>query len=170
MEGKAVVSVSPIMRTAKADLLAWALLSSLLVATAAGAANTTVYRCLDAHLDVVYTDVPCKEGAPLEIRAGEADPAALARLERIRDALDQAAVQRLSEERRLVAQGMMPAPMVSDAGAEPEDGYGSYYTYPVGGYVPAHVHRDRDRDRLERRFASRRGAPSPPYVVPRGFR
>jgi hypothetical protein len=138
-----------------------------LVAATTFAANTTVYRCLDAHLGVVYTDVPCKEGSPLELRAGDADPAALARLERIRDALDQAAVQRI-EDRRLAAQRIVPAPMAP----EPEDtsGYGPYYTYPVGGYgysPQRHPHRDRDRDRLERRFASRGSAPPPPYIVPR---
>lgn len=144
-------------------VLAW-----FLAGVHAHAAGTTVYRCLDAHLDVVYTDVPCKEGAPVEIRAGDADPAALARLERLRDALDQAAVQRLSEERRLAAQRIVPIPVGRDTEPDDMSGYGPYYTYPVGRYFPQqHLPRDRDRDRLQRRFASRGGAPSPPYIVPR---
>lgn len=139
-----------------------------LLAAAAFAANTTVYRCLDAHLEVVYTDVPCKEGAPLEIRAGDADPVAVARLEKIRDALDQSAAQRISEERRLAAQRLVQIPR--ETAPEDTSGYGPYYTYPVGGYgysPQQRPHRDRDRDGLQRRFASRGGAPPPPYIVPR---
>jgi hypothetical protein len=150
--------------------LGLALFSFALAPASARAANTTVYRCLDAHLDIVYTDLPCKEGAPLEIRTGDADPAALARLERLRDALDQAAAQRLSEERRLAAQPMVPLPMFRDTEAEDMSGYGPYYTYPVGGYFPQHLHRDRERERLAHRFAHRGGAPNPPFIVPRGFR
>ena len=140
-----------------------------LLAAATFAANTTVYRCLNAHLDVVYTDVPCNEGAPLEIRAGDADPAALARLDRIRDALDQAAVQRIDEERRLAAQNFVPVPVARDTAPDDTSGYDSYYTYPVGGYgyAPQQRPRDRDRARLQRRFASRGSAPPPPYIVPR---
>jgi hypothetical protein len=152
---------------AKVAALGLALFSCTL-ATASARAASIVYRCLDAHLGVVYTDVPCKEGAPLEIRAGDADPAALARLERLRDALDQAAVQRLSEERRLAAQRIVPIPVGRDTETEDMSGYGPYYTYPVAGYFPQqHPRRDRDRDRLQRRSASRGGAPSPPYIVPR---
>ena len=146
-------------------------LGSLFLPAMAFAANTTVYRCLDAHLNVIYTDTPCKEGAPFEIRAGDADPAAVARLEKIRDALDQAAVQRISDDRRLAAERIVPVPVARDSTAE--DGYGPYYTYPVGGYgyyPQQHPGRDRDHDRLQKRFAHRGVAPSPPYVVPRTFR
>ena len=156
---------------AKGAALSMALCSLSLAAPSLYAASTTVYRCLDRHLDVVYTDEPCKEGAPLEIRTADADPAALARLERIRDALDEAAVQRLTEERRLAMQSIATVPMGRNL-AESEDApdYGSYYTYPVVGYAPQHVRRDRDHDRRQHRMGSRRGAPSPPYIVPRGFR
>jgi hypothetical protein len=41
---------------------------------------------LDKNLGVLYTDEPCKEGEQLNVRAGDADPAAVARLERQRDA------------------------------------------------------------------------------------
>jgi len=171
MAGERTMSRSGWAVAAKSAALSMALCSFSLASPGVHAANTTVYRCLDRHLEVVYTDEPCKEGAPLEIRTADADPAALARLERIRDALDQAAVQRLTEERRLAMQSVLPLPTGRNL-AESEDGldYGSYYTYPVGGYAPQHVHRARDHDRKRQRMASRRGAPSPPYIVPRGFR
>src|SRR5262249_20600453 len=49
----------------------------VLVAPPVRAANTVVYRCLDARLEVVYTDIPCKEGSAFEVRPGEADPSAV---------------------------------------------------------------------------------------------
>jgi hypothetical protein len=43
-------------------------LAALLLAftTTARSSNMVVYRCLDGHLGVVYTDVPCKEGQGFE--------------------------------------------------------------------------------------------------------
>jgi hypothetical protein len=138
---------------------------SLALATSARSANTIVYRCLDAHLGVVYTDVACKEGEGFEIRAGEADPAAVARLERLREALDQSLVQRLGDERRLAAQTVIAPAAYRDNEEVPSDGYGSYYTYPVAGYVatrPHPLHKRPPRD-----LRQRGGAPSPPYFIPR---
>ena len=48
---------------------------SALPLSSAFAANTVIYRCLDARLEVVYTDLPCKDGASFEVRPGDADPA-----------------------------------------------------------------------------------------------
>ena len=139
----------------------------------AHAATTTVYRCLDAHLNVVYTDVKCKDGESFEIQAGEADPAALARLDRERDALDRSADERLRAERLAAAQRFIP-PMASETGAEDSPNYGGYYTYPVAGYGPGFYDNplrprvDHRRDRNRAHHANhRRGAPPPPYVVPR---
>jgi hypothetical protein len=67
-------------------------------------ATTPIYKCFDKKFDVVYTDVPCKDGAVLDVRAGEADPVAVARLERARDALDQSAARRISDMRWMDAQ------------------------------------------------------------------
>ena len=151
----------PVARLAMPVLVAL----SFTFTTSARAANTMVYRCLDAHLGVVYTDVACKEGAGFEIRAGEADPAAVARLERLREALDQSAVQRLSDERRLSAQTLIAPMAYRDSDETPGDGYGSYYTYPVAAYVPMRPHPLHQRP--PRDLRARRGAPSPPYFIPR---
>jgi len=152
------VSDGRIVRVAKITALA----GLVLVGLNAWAANTVVYRCLDARLGVVYTDLPCKDGEAFDTRAGEADPAALARLDRLRDALDQSAVQRLSDERRFAAARMVPVPAPREADTSAYDGY---YTYPVEGYVSTRPHPPRHRP-IHHRVA-RGGAPPPPYVVPR---
>jgi hypothetical protein len=68
------------------------------------AAATQIYRCLDKNLGLLYTDEPCKDGEAMTIRAGDADPVAVARLERARDALDQSAAQRIADQRRAAAE------------------------------------------------------------------
>lgn len=137
----------------------------------AQAATTTVYRCLDAHLNVVYTDVKCKEGESFDIQTSEADPAALARLDRQRDALDRSADERLRAERLAAAQRYVPVPMASESGTDDGPGYGGYYTYPVAGYGPTFQQDFRHhplRPKVDHREVHRRGgAPPPPYVVPR---
>ena len=64
------------------------------------AATTPIYKCLDKNLGLLYTDQPCKEGEQLDVRAGDPDPAAIARLDRERDALDQSAAQRIADDSR----------------------------------------------------------------------
>ena len=152
-----------IVRMAKITALAGLVLVSL----NEGVASTVVYRCLDARLGVVYTDLPCKDGDAFDTRAGEADPAALARLDRLRDALDQSAVQRLSDERRFAAARMipLPAPRESEGPSADTSAYDGYYTYPVEGYVSTRPHPPRHRPSHHR--VARGTAPAPPYVVPR---
>jgi hypothetical protein len=142
-------------------------------AAPARAANTVVYRCLDSHLTVVYTDVPCKEGEAFDTRAGDADPAAVQRLEKMRESLDQSAAQRLAAE-RMAAQTAIPVPMRGDAAQDDPDG--GYYTYPVAGYGygygPMGQHPLRDRNRVDHRHdgdrhGMHRSAPPPPYFIPR---
>jgi hypothetical protein len=75
------------------------LLASCVITMASGttwAAATTVYKCFDKNLGVLYTDVPCK-GEQMSIRAGEADPVAVAELQRERDALSRSAAQRIAD-------------------------------------------------------------------------
>jgi len=142
----------------------------LSASTVSRAGTTVVYRCLDARLGVVYTDVPCKEGASFDVRTGEADLEAVAKLERARDALDQSAAQRLADERRLAGQKeLLAAQSRREApdGRDGEDNFadGAYYTYPVAGYALVHPHRLHHR--VLRPLMSRGGAPHPPYIVPR---
>lgn len=68
------------------------------------AATTPIYKCLDKNLGLLYTDEPCNDGELLNIRAGDADPAAVARLEPARDALDQGVARRIADARSASAQ------------------------------------------------------------------
>jgi hypothetical protein len=112
----------------------------------AWAVDTPIYKCFDAHLSLVYTDLPCKDGEVVDIRAGDADPAAVARLERARDQLDQSAAERTRDERRLAgARALARPPDDYDEGAPPVAADASGYAY---GYLPAfrplrrpHLHR-----------------------------
>jgi hypothetical protein len=142
-----------------------ALAASLLGIAAAQAANTPIYKCFDKHLALVYTDVPCKDGEQLDLRAGDADPAAVARLERERELLSLAATQRIADERRAALERDLAADRSRQVGVEPNapDEYADYgYGYPAYASTP----KARPRHHV-RRVAEHRFAPNPPYVVPR---
>jgi len=138
----------------------------------ASAADATIYKCLDNHLGLVYTDLPCKDGEKLDIRAGDADPAAVARLERLRDQLDQSTAQRIVDERRAAERSALANRLRREAEeersvAEPVAAYAPFdYGY---GYVPflpvARTHPLRAK--AHSLFEPRRFAPRPPYFVPR---
>ena len=125
----------------------WLVLGAMALAAApALAVDTPIYKCFDNHLSLVYTDLPCKDGEVVDIRAGSADPAAVSRLERARDQLDQSAAERTRDERRAAEmRGMTQLPdddvAAPQAAAEPSDyGYG-YLPYPL--LRPHHPRRHR---------------------------
>jgi hypothetical protein len=91
---------------------------------------TAIYKCFDRKSDVVYTDQPCKDGAPLDIQAGDADPVAVARLERVRDAFEQSASERIRDMRMIDAQRNFSTPWYSGPG--PAD-YAMNSPYDDGG-------------------------------------
>jgi hypothetical protein len=107
-------------------------LSTLVVAGGAGAATTPIYKCFDRDLSVLYTDQPCK-GEVVDVRPGQADPAALARLERERDALSQAIDRRLAEEQRVKLAREYAQFAYGPPGFDGAD-YGVEVTYPA--YAP----------------------------------
>ena len=145
---------------------------AVLAAAPASAANTAIYKCLDNHLGLVYTDLPCKDGEKLDIRAGDADPVAVARLERVRDQLDQSAAQRIVDERRAAERSALANRLRREAEEERNaaETMATYLPFDYGyGYVPflpvtrAHPPRARSHKSPE----PRRFAPNPPYFVPR---
>ena len=158
---------------ARAAACALTALSSVVLAVApASAADTAIYKCLDNHLGLVYTDLPCKDGEKLDIRAGDADPAAVARLERLRDQLDQSTAQRIVDERRAAERSALANRLRREAEeersvAEPAAAYGSFdYGYAYVPFLPdARTHPPRAR--AHKSFELRRFAPPPPYFVPR---
>jgi hypothetical protein len=151
-------------------------LSILLVASQGASGGTTiVYKCLDRNLGLVYTDEPCKDGERMAIRAGDADPSAVARLERERDSLDRSAAQRIADERRIAAQRDLATRSTYTLEASNPENYAGYAPYDSGlawgsppypglltprsryprGYAPP-------RFRQDQRFMARRS------TVPRG--
>jgi hypothetical protein len=144
----------------------------LLAVAPASASNTAIYKCLDNHLGLVYTDLPCKDGEKLDIRAGDADPAAVARLERVRDQLDQSAAQRIVDERRAAERTALANRLRREAEEErgAAETMAAYAPFDYGyGYMPflpatrAHPPRTWAHKVLE----PPRFAPQPPYFVPR---
>jgi len=111
----------------------------------AAAATSPIYKCFDRHLALVYTDVPCKDGEQLDVRPGDADPAAMARLDRERDALAQSSARRISDLRAAEVQRNYAAAAPYeyapgyDVGSYAEAlDYGPYgYGVGYGGYAGA---------------------------------
>jgi hypothetical protein len=110
----------------------------------------------------------------MNVKTSDADPAALAELQRERDALARSTAQRLADSRRAALEGASAPQFVYP----PEENYG---TYAGGGtYVPAYApygYADVPGSRPKRfhaaatrpikQVAKLRGAPSPPYIIPR---
>lgn len=159
------------MRTTPLSIASRAWLTLCFIVFTAGsgwAANSPVYKCFDKNLGLVYTDEPCKDGERLNIRAGDADPTAVARLERQADALDQSADQRIADQRRSAAAGELTSQFPS----QPFDQGGTYDNLPLymGDYgflsYPG-MHRRPMRPRKPSLRHVRHFAPRPPFVVPR---
>jgi hypothetical protein len=138
------------------------------------AAEASIYKCLGANLVLIYTDQPCKGGEQLDIHAGDADPAAVAQLQRARDQLDRSAAARIVDERRTAAQRELAALARREQDEDRSAAYDADYSASPYGYsllwypafVPMHsAHPPRAHPR--RSAVRRRFAPNPPYVVPR---
>jgi hypothetical protein len=143
----------------------------LLVLTASGgwAATAPIYKCFDKNLGLLYTDEPCKDGEQLNIRAGDADPGAVARLERQRDALDQSAAQRMADQRRAAAEGGGASRFLYEPAEERESSdYGPAYVSDSGFVSYPFTHHHPMRPRHSKPHHMRHFAPPPPHVVPRG--
>jgi hypothetical protein len=138
----------------------------------ADAATASIYKCLGANLALIYTDQPCEGGEQLDIRAGDADPAAVAQLQRARDQLDWSAAVRIAEERRAAAQRELLALARRErdedrsAEYEPDDAPSPYALLWYPAFGPMHPPHPR-RAHPPRTAAPRSFAPNPPYIVPR---
>ena len=136
----------------------------VLAASVADAATASIYKCPGANLVVIYTDQPCKGGEQLDIRAGDADAAAVAQLQRVRDQLDWSAAVRIGEERRTAAQRDLAALARRERDEDRSAAYDALPWYPA--FVAMHSAHPR-RPHPPRTAAPRSFAPNPPYHVPR---
>jgi len=141
-------------------------LALLMLAGPVGAAALPIYKCVDKTAGIVYTDIPCKDGERMsDLRAGNADPAAIARLDREREAWDRSNAQRLADDRRAMLEQRRyyndagPTYLIQEGGGGP----GGYYDWPdyayfggygYGGYGYGY---DNDRRRHDDRFNGRDG-------------
>lgn len=131
-----------------------AVTAALFSAVSMDSEAATVFRCAQPDGSVLYTDMPCPGGGPIEIHPGKADPAAAERLARAQSALDTAAAQRKSDLAREAAQREQYAQMraataasaaaaVAPQGGDAGGGGGYGYGYGYGadyGYVYASVY------------------------------
>jgi hypothetical protein len=142
----------------------------VLAAFPALATTTTVYKCFDRHLGLVYTDSPCKDGERIDIDPGEANPTAVAKLEHARDMLDRSAAERIADERRAALQRGLAAATLRPVPEEDrgESEYAFQSGYYDGAYLAYPTFRPRSmRPRMARHAVAHRFAPNPPYRVPR---
>jgi hypothetical protein len=149
---------------------AWLALGALgSAAVFAHAGTTTIYKCFDRNLGVLYTDQPCK-GELLEVRAGDADPNAVAALERERDALSRSMAQRIADQRRAALDAQRAVEWVYPAPPDPSVYAANDVYYPAGwGYAPysaAKPPRQQDRRTAEPRDRPSY-VPNPPRGLPR---
>jgi len=114
--------------------------AACLLALASGSGNaavTTVYKCFDRSLGVLYTDQPCR-GEQLAIEGGSVDPVAIAELHREREALSRAVAQRVADNRRAVLDRDY-APTFVYAGPQGDGNetyYPAYSPAPYATYAP----------------------------------
>jgi hypothetical protein len=118
--------------------LSWAVVMAVAVAwPLAACAGSPIYKCRGANGDMMYTDTACKGGEKLEIDAGDADPRAIERLARERQASSerfarqQAAIAAEAAQRRTADLAAQPAPArVEGTYCEWCGGWGGYVLSP----------------------------------------
>ena len=121
-----------VSRAARPPALAGLLVTLLALALPAHAGVTTVYKCFDRQLGVLYTDQPCR-GEQLNIEGGSIDPVAIAELQREREAVARSAALRVADNRRAALDRDLAASYMY-AGPPPVANYGNDIYWPAGGY------------------------------------
>ncbi len=147
-----------------------------LIAAPAGAADTTVYRCVE-NGHVLYTDYPCRNAARLEISPGSADPAAAQRLADAQAALDAGIAKWRADKARETARQEALAFEAARVMATPEplavaDDYwpwygGGAYLAPVRSRPHRVVPLRHDRPGMTRPPSNGGKPPRPPRIEPR---
>ena len=134
---------------------------------------STVYRCHGADGAIEYRDYPCKGGAVVDMKPGEADPAAIARLQRAQAEFDRAlARRRMLEDADRRAENAarareVPPPYLLPDAYFPDETYFPAYDYyapfpPTRDKADRRPPKERDRMSKERRVPAviRRPHPS----------
>lgn len=146
-------------------MLGAALASFGVIAHGQDSGASTVFRCRAPDGTIEYRDYPCKGGAVVDMKPGEADPAAIARLQRAQAEFDRALARRRmleeagarAEEAARAREFAPPQPpyLLPDA-YFPDETYLPAYDYYVP-FPPARDHagrrppKERERTSKERR-------------------
>ncbi len=146
---------------------------ALAIAPGTVAATAPIYKCIDAHLALMYTDQPCADGEQIDIRPGNADPAAAARLAHARDEIERRATARIAEERRMAAQKELATLARRERQEDREPfattddtaGRDALTWYPA--YLPTFVPTRPSHHRPHRAATPRSISPHEPLFVPR---
>ena len=152
--------------------IGFVLVTSCLVLVASGNASgaaTTIYKCFDRNLTVLYSDEPCS-GEQMNVKTNDADPAALAELQHERDALARSTAQRIADSRRAALEKTLAVPSFYPAD-EDSAAYAGGAAYVPYGYVGVPASRPKRfhaaTTRSVKQVARARVAPTPPYTTPR---
>ena len=139
----------------------------LLTGGNASAATTTIYKCFDRSLNVLYSDEPCS-GEQMNVKTNDADPAALAELQRERDALARSTAQRLADGRRASLERAATAQWVYPVEADTAPYAGGFYVpYGYAGVpAPRHKRLHAAVTRTVKPVMKPRIAPDPPHIAP----
>ena len=139
-----------------------ALASFGVVAHGQDAGASKVYRCHGADGAIEYRDYPCKGGAVVDMKPGEADPAAIARLQRAQAEFDRALARRrmLEDADRRTEEAArareVPPPYLLPDAYFPDETYFPAYDYyapfpPTRDKADRRPPKERDRMSKERR-------------------
>jgi hypothetical protein len=137
------------------------------VATWAASATAQIYKCAQEGGRVLYSDMPCKGGAAIDVRVGTANPAAVTQLARDNAAFDRKmAARRAAEDqaefRRQQLNAQIEAAKAAQGGAMASDS-GPYYYAPGNAFVAApHVKRQTHSHRARHAQEHRVPVISPP--------
>lgn len=142
---------------------------SLMIAGPASAADAAVYKCTQAGGTVLYSDIPCKGGTVVDVRSGEADPGAIARLEHDRAEFDRNMITRRAVDeaaaiRREALNAQLRQAEAARQMAEAAADTSPQYYGPVYGFVAPRVKRHAHPRKTV--HAPRRSVPASPVPLP----
>lgn len=142
---------------------------SIVVAAYASTAGAAVYKCTEPGGQVLYSDIPCKGGAVVDVRAGEADPGAIDRLERERVEFERnMSLRRAADEAAAIRREALNAQLreaeAAQRMAEAAANSAPQYYVPAFGFVAPRLKRHAHSHKVTR--APRHNVPASPVPLP----
>jgi hypothetical protein len=101
------------------------------------AADAAIYKCIGSGASVLYSDIPCKGGSVVDVRAGIADPGAIERLQRERVEFDRNMLARRAADDAVAMRRAALDAQMREAEAAQRTAEAAAYP-PPQYYVPAY--------------------------------